>query len=271
MLALLLAVLVTPLPQSQDVLLATTTSTRDAGLLDSLLPVFEKRSGYRVKVVAVGSGQALEMGRRGDADVVLSHAPEAEIILADSGYFLRRRAVMHNDFLIVGPAADPAGLRGMNHALAALRRIATRQAPCVSRGDRSGTHLLEQKLWRLAGVSPPPHGDWYVESGQGMAATLQMADQKRAYTLTDRATYLAWRDKLQLVPLAEGDTLLYNAYHVMEAARADRANAAGARALAGFLVSREAQAIIAAFGKSRFGQSLFIPDAGSERLVPPNR
>ena len=260
-----------PAPQRPDILLATTTSTRDAGLLDSLLPVFERRTGYRVRVVAVGSGQALEMGRRGDADVVLSHAPEAERVLADSGYFVRRRAVMHNDFLVVGPAQDPAGLRGMNQALAALRRVATRQAPFVSRGDRSGTHLLEQKLWRLADVNPPPHGDWYVESGQGMAATLQMADQKRAYTLTDRATYLAWRDKVQLIPLAEGDTLLYNAYHVMEAARAARAHAAGARALADFLVSAEAQRMIAEFGKSRFGQSLFIPDAASERLVPPNR
>lgn len=260
MLLLLLALLLGP--QRPDILLATTTSTRDAGLLDSLLPLFETKSGYKVRVVAVGSGQALEMGRRGDADVVLTHAPDAERILVDSGYFVRRRVVMHNDFLVVGPAADPAGLRGMNYALAAMQRIAARHAPFVSRGDRSGTHLLEQKLWRLAGVNPPPHGDWYVESGQGMAATLQMADQKRAYTLTDRATYLAWRDKLQLVPLAEGDTLLYNVYHVMEATRAARANAAGARALADFLVSPDAQAMIAQFGTTRFGQPLFIPDAG---------
>jgi tungstate transport system substrate-binding protein len=285
----LLAVLLTAHPlvrQSGEVLLATTTSTRDAGLLDSLLPVFERRTGYKVKVIAVGSGQALEMGRRGDADVVLAHAPDAERALADSGYFVRRRLVMHNDFLIVGPAADSAGLRGMNDAVAALRRIAARRSLFVSRGDRSGTHLLEQKLWRLASPASPPDPlsrsasppdplslsgeggrgarSWYIESGQGMAATLQMADQKRAYTISDRATYLAWRDKLQLVPLAEGDSLLYNVYHVMEVnpRNAPRANVAGGRALADFLVSPEAQAIIGEFGKARFGQSLFVPDAG---------
>ncbi len=266
--ALLLAL---ALPQRPEVLLATTTSTRDAGLLDSLLPVFERRTGYRVQVVAVGSGQALEMGRRGDADVVLSHAPDAERVLADSGYFVRRRLVMHNDFLVVGPPVDPAGLRGMNDAVAAMRRIAERGARFVSRGDRSGTNLLEQQLWRRADVQPPANGAWYVESGQGMAATLQMADQKRAYTLTDRATYLAWRDKIQLVPVVEGDPLLYNVYHVMEVnpRNAPRVNVAGARALADFFVSAEAQAIIGEFGKARFGQSLFVPDAVPTAATPP--
>src|SRR5438309_838154 len=169
----------------REVLLATTTSTRDAGLLDSLVPVFERTSGYNVKVIAVGSGQALEMGRRGDADVVLAHAPEAERVLVDSGYFITRRLVMHNDFLIVGPAADPAHLGGMTDALAALRRLAERGAPFVSRGDQSGTHKLEQKLWRLAGIKPPGAGGWYIEAGHGMGETLQMADGKRAYTITD--------------------------------------------------------------------------------------
>src|SRR5881409_3488667 len=184
--------------QSRDLLLATTTSTRDAGLLDSLLPVFERQSGYRVKVIAVGSGQALAMGRRGDADVVLAHAPEAERVLADSGYFLHRRLVMHNDFLVVGPAADPAGLRGLSDAVAALRRTAAARATFISRGDRSGTHQRELQLWKQAGVAPPTGAavgaaagvGWYIESGQGMAATLQMADEKRGYTITDRATYL---------------------------------------------------------------------------------
>src|SRR6266704_2982563 len=170
-----------PLPpstvQSKEVLLATTTSTRDAGLLDSLLPVFERQTGYTVKVIAVGSGQALEMGRRGDADVVLSHAPEAERVLADSGYFLHRRLVMHNDFLIVGPAADRAGLRGLNDAVAALRRIAAARTTFISRGDRSGTHQRELQLWKQAGVAPPTGAGaragvgvgvgWYIESGQG--------------------------------------------------------------------------------------------------------
>ena len=257
-----------PLPsstvQSPDVILATTTSTRDAGLLDSLLPVFERETRYHVKVIAVGSGQALAMGRRGDADVVLSHAPEAERVLVDSGYFVRRRLVMHNEFLVVGPATDPAGLRGLSDAVAAFRRLAERRAPFVSRGDQSGTHQREQLLWKRTGMTaPPPRDGWYVESGQGMGATLQLADEKRAYTLTDRATYLAWRDKLQLVPMVEGDSLLYNVYHVLELnpKNAARVNLAGGRALADFFVAPETQALIAQFGKARFGQSLFVPDA----------
>jgi tungstate transport system substrate-binding protein len=261
----LLAVLSGQPRQSSEVLLATTTSTRDAGLLDSLLPVFERRTGYRVKVIAVGSGQALEMGRRGDADLVLAHAPDQERVLTDSGYFLRRRLVMHNDFLIVGPPTEPAGLRGMNDAAVAMRRIAAQGARFVSRGDRSGTHQLERKLWRAAGVEPPGAGSWYVESGHGMGETLQMADQMRAYTISDRATYLAWRDKVQLVPLVEGDPVLYNVYHVMDVnpRNAPRVNVTGGRALADFFVSPEAQALIGAFGKARFGQALFVPDAGT--------
>jgi tungstate transport system substrate-binding protein len=255
-----------PAVQSREILLATTTSTRDAGLLDSILPEFERRSGYRVKVIAVGSGQALELGRRGDADVVLAHAPDAERVLADSGYLLNRRLVMHNDFLFVGPAFDPAGLRGLNDALAAIRRLGAGRGVFVSRGDQSGTHQLERRLWRRAGLEPPGRGGaaWYLESGQGMAATLQMADEKRAYSITDRATYLAWRDRLQLLPLVEGDSLLYNVYHVMEVSphNAPRVNVAGARALADWLVAPETQRRIGEFGKSRFGQSLFVPDAG---------
>jgi len=252
--------------QSREIILATTTSTRDAGLLDSILPEFERRTGYRVKVIAVGSGQALALGRRGDADVVLAHAPDAERALADSGFLLNRRLVMHNDFLFVGPASDPAGLRGLNDALAAIRRLGAGRGAFVSRGDQSGTHQLERRLWRLAGLEPPGGGGltWYIESGQGMAATLQMADEKLAYTITDRATYLAWRDRLQLLPLVEGDPLLYNVYHVMEVSphNAPRVNVAGARALADWLVAPETQRRIGEFGKSRFGQGLFVPDAG---------
>lgn len=252
-----------PTAQSREVLLATTTSTRDAGLLDSLLPIFERRTRYKVKVIAVGSGQALEMGRRGDADVVLAHAPDAERALLDSGYFLSRRLVMHNDFLIVGPPADPARLSGLSDALAALRRVAAERVTFVSRGDESGTHKLEQRLWSQIGLAPPRSTAWYVESGQGMAATLQMADQKHGYTITDRATYLAWREKVQLVPHVEGDPILYNVYHVMEVnpKNAPRVNTAGATALADFLVAPETQVLIGEFGKSRFGQSLFVPDA----------
>jgi tungstate transport system substrate-binding protein len=253
--------------QSRDVILATTTSTRDAGLLDRLQPVFEQRSGYRLKVVAVGSGQALALGRRGDADVVLSHAPEQERTLVDSGYFVRRRLVMHNEFLIVGPPGDPAGLRGSSDPVAAFRRLAERPGKglFVSRGDQSGTHQRELSLWKRAGLDPSAaKGDWYIESGQGMGATLQLADEKRAYTLTDRATYLAWRDKLELVPLVEGDSLFYNVYHVLELnpRNALRINVAGGKAFADFLVSPETQTLIEQFGKARFGQSLFVPDAG---------
>lgn len=250
--------------QSRDVMLATTTSTRDAGLLDILQPIFERQTGYHLKVVAVGSGQALELGRRGDADVVLAHAPEAERALADSGYFVKRRLVMHNDFLIVGPPGDPAGLRGLTDAVAALRRLSERAQPFVSRGDQSGTHKLEQKLWRIAGILEPGAGSWYIDAGQGMGATLQMADEKRAYTISDRATYLAWREKVQLVPMVQGDTLLYNVYHVLELnpRTAPRINVAGGNAFADFMVAPATQAVIGDFGKTRFGQSLFIPDAG---------
>lgn len=263
--ALLAVVPVRPvIAQSRDVILATTTSTRDAGLLDSLLPVFERKTAYHVRVIAVGSGQALEMGRRGDADVVLSHAPEAEHVLTDSGYFVSRRLVMHNEFLVVGPSSDPAGLRGLSDVVAAFQRIAGRPTSFVSRGDQSGTHQREKILWKRAAVTPPSAGGWYIESGQGMGATLQLADEKAAYTLTDRATYLAWRDKIHLVPVVEGDPLLYNVYHVLELnpRNAPRINLQGGKALADFFVAPETQTLIGEFGKARFGQSLFVPDAG---------
>jgi tungstate transport system substrate-binding protein len=184
----------------------------------------------------------------------------------DSGYFVRRRLVMHNEFLIVGPAADPAGLRGLSDPVPAFQKIAERHGVFVSRGDQSGTHLREQLLWKRAGFSTPPHERWYIESGQGMGATLQLADEKHGYTLTDRATYLTWRGKVQLVPMVEGDTSLYNVYHVLELnpKNASRINVTGGRALADFLVAPETQRLIGAFGKGRFGQSLFVPDAGEE-------
>jgi len=262
--AVLLAAALPLRSPAQDLILATTTSTRDAGLLDALLPEFERQTGRRVRVIAVGSGQALAMGRRGDADVVLSHAPDAERALTDSGYFTRRLRVMHNDFLVVGPPADPAGLRGMNDAIAAFRRISRARGRFVSRGDRSGTHQMELGLWRRAGVAPPSAGDWYVEAGQGMGETLQMADEKEAYTLVDRATYLVWRHRVTLVPVVEGDSVLYNVYHVLvvNPRNAPRVNDAGADAFADFLVAPATQRRIGAFGRSRFGQSLFVPDAG---------
>ena len=202
------------------------------------------------------------MAKRGDAQIVLVHAPEIEQAEVDSGHFVRRRIVMHNDFLFVGPPADPARLRGMHDPVAALRRIVDAKAQFVSRGDRSGTHVFEQKLWKLAGLQPPAPGGWYVEAGQGMAATLQMADETRSYTITDRGTFLAWQSKLELVPLVEGDPLLTNVYHVMEVPNA----APSARALADFFVSAQAQEFIGKFGTTRFGRPLFVPDARGEVL-----
>ena len=248
--------------QTRELLLATTTSTRDAALLDAILPVFTRQTGIAVKVIAVGSGQALELGRRGDADVVLSHAPDQERALTDSGYFVRRLLVMHNDFLIVGPASDPAALAGSSDATAALRSIAARAAAFVSRGDRSGTHQLELGLWRRASIAPPGPGAWYVESGQGMGATLIIASEKDAYALTDRGTYLAFRKRLRLTLLLQGDAPLLNPYHVLEVnpARHPRVNAPGGKAFADFLVSAEAQEVIRTFGVERHGQPLFFPD-----------
>lgn len=248
--------------QRSVVILATTTSTQDSGLLDVLVPLFEKKTGYTVKTIAVGTGQALSMGARGEADVVLAHAPELELKYAAEGSLINRRRVMHNDFLLVGPPSDPAGIRGMMKAAEALKKLGERGARFVSRGDHSGTHARELSLWKAAGIAPG--GSWYLETGQGMGATLIIASEKGAYTLTDRATYLAFKKRVQLAVLLEGDAPLLNIYHVMEAnpARSPRVNAAGGRAFADFLVSPEAQAVIKTFGVEKYGQPLFFPDAG---------
>lgn len=254
----------TPQPRgAKDIILATTTSTQDSGLLDVLVPAFEKQTGYNVKVIAVGTGQALAMGARGDADVLLVHAPRSEKQLVDSGAAVNRRLVMHNDFIIVGPAKDPAGIKGMSSAQEALRRIYDAGAPFVSRGDDSGTDKLEKSLWQKLGHDPQGKG-WYEETGQGMGATLQVANQRDAYTISDRATFLAEARSLDLVLLVERDPLLLNVYSVMQVnpERFERVNGPGAQAFADFVVSPSAQAIIGAFGADRFGQPLFVPDAG---------
>jgi tungstate transport system substrate-binding protein len=250
--------------QSKSIVLATTTSTRDAGLLDVLLPVFERQTGYTVKVVAVGSGEALELGRRGEADLVLAHAPQAERVLADSGYFIHRRLVMHNQFLIVGPPSDPDSLRDMADATAAFRRIWERQGPFASRGDESGTHKREKILWQAAGHTPPLHQSWYLQTGQGMGATLHIASERQAYTLTDIATYLTQRASLELAVMVQGDPALYNVYHVLELnpKNGPRINLEGGKALADFFVAPATQQLIGEFGISRFGRPLFVPDAG---------
>jgi tungstate transport system substrate-binding protein len=249
-------------PASRVVILATTTSLQDSGLLDVLVPLFERRTGYTVKPIAVGTGQALALAARGEADVVLAHAPEQEKRYVAEGRLTRRRLVMVNDFVVVGPAADPAGVRGERSAVAAFRKIAAAGARFVSRGDRSGTHALELALWREAGVEPGP--PWYIESGQGMGATLGIAEDRQAYTLTDRATLLAFGRRVRLQTWVEGDRRLLNLYSVLEvdAASGPRVNAAGGRAFADFVVSPEAQRVIATFGADRYGRPLFTPAAG---------
>lgn len=245
-----------------DVVLATTTSTQDSGLLDVLVPAFEQRTGYRVKAVAVGSGQALELGARGEADVVLAHAPAAERELVATGVTGGRLLVMHNDFVILGPPGDPAGIASAPSAADALQAIASAEALFVSRGDDSGTHRLELALWEEAGLRPS--SSWYLESGQGMGQTIGIAAEKSGYTVADRATHLATAGASGLAVLVEGDPALLNVYHAIPITRraGGRVNEDGGRALAAWLVSEEAQALIATFGVAEHGRPLFVPDAG---------
>lgn len=247
--------------QQGTIILATTTSTQDSGLLEDLLPAFTADTGWEVKPVAVGTGQALALGRRGEADALLVHAPAAERELVATGTTGRRLLVMHNDFVLVGPRDDPAGVRGMPPA-DALQRIASQRQLFVSRGDDSGTEKKELTLWERAGTSPS--GSWYQSTGQGMGATLRVASEKGGYTLTDRATFLAQRDTFDLEVLVEGDPNLINIYHVVEMTTAggDGVNEQGAAAFADWIVSPPAQQIIADLGNAEYGQPLFVPDAG---------
>jgi tungstate transport system substrate-binding protein len=244
--------------QAPTLTLATTTSTQDSGLLDVLVPRFRRETGIEVKVVAVGTGQALELGRRGDADVLLAHDPDAEAKFVAAGFGLGRRPVMWNDFVLVGPPADPAGVKGQASAAAALARIARARAAFVSRADESGTHAREKAVWRRAGVEP--QGDWYLRAGAGMAQVLRVASEKRAYALTDRGTFLAQRRGLDLAVLLEGDPLLVNPYSVILVNPAKHAHIRqeAARRFADFLLAAETQKVIADFGKDRFGQPLFF-------------
>lgn len=248
-----------------DLILATTTSTQDSGLLDVLVPMFEKQTPYRVKTVSVGTGAALALGARGEADVVLVHAPASEVQWMQQGNGTERLLVMHNDFLIVGPAADPAHISGDPSAVSAMNKIADTQSSFVSRGDNSGTQQLELSLWQKVGIDPKGK-PWYVESGTGMGQTLTIADQKQAYTISDRATWLAFSGKIQLPILVERDPVLLNVYHVMpvnpDKFPSVKINAAGAKAFADFMVAPATQAVIGDFGKDKYGQALFVPDAG---------
>ncbi len=239
--------------------LATTTSTRDSGLLDVLLPRFQQQTGIEVRVVAVGSGQALELGRRGDADVLLTHSPAAEAEFLADGSGIERRPVMHNDFVLVGPPADPAGVRGLTSISTAFARLAETGATFVSRGDESGTHAKEREIWQQPGA--PPRGAWYLSAGGGMAQTLRLASERQAYTLSDRGTFLAHRERLELALLAEGDPLLRNEYAVilLDPKQHPQLQHAAARRFADFLVAPQTQRVIARFGLAKFGQPLFFP------------
>jgi len=252
-------------PANPELILATTTSTQDTGLLDVLIPMFEKQTGYAVKTIAVGSGQAMAMGERGEADVLLVHAPDSEKKYMAAGHGVERRLVMHNDFVIVGPPQDPAKIKGEKSAIEALKKVSQAKAIFLSRSDNSGTNQLELKLWNLASLDPKGQ-QWYQETGTGMGATLNVASEKSAYTLTDRATYLANKKNLNLDILVEGDKSLLNVYHVItvDPKKSDKINAQGALAFADFMVTRDSQETIAKFGVDKYGQPLFFADAGKK-------
>ena len=249
-------------PTQKNVILSTTTSTQDSGLLDVLVPLFEKQTGYSVKTVSVGTGQALALAAKGDADVALVHAPSLEKQYVAQGKLIKRRLVMYNDFVIIGPKDDPAKVRSTKSAVEALKRIEQAKANFVSRGDNSGTHVLEKSLWKSVGVEPK--GAWYIEAGQGMGATLGIANERNAYTITDRGTYLAFAKKVTLPILIEGDKALLNIYSVMEVnpANGPRINSVGGKAFADFMVAPDTQKVIGNFGVEKFGQALFVPVAG---------
>lgn len=249
---------------SKTVILATTTSTQDSGLLDVLVPLFEKESGFQVKTISVGSGQAMKMGERGEADVLLVHSPDAEKKFMADGFGVSRRLVMHNDFIIVGPAADPARIKGTK-AAEAMRRIAQSGALFISRGDNSGTHAKENGLWKSAAINPEGL-KWHQQTGLGMGETLNVTAEKKGYTLTDRATYLSLKKGLGLEIIVEGDSKLLNIYHVIElnSAKWPKVNTRGGKAFADFMIAKKTQEIIGRFGVEKFGAPLFFPDAGKK-------
>ena len=248
-----------------ELILATTTSLNDSGLLDELVPIFAQEEGIRVKIISVGTGAALRMGAEGNADVLLTHAPTSEQQLVEAGDVSSRTLVAYNDFVIVGPVDDPAQVAGMSDVAAALTQIAESEALFASRGDDSGTHKKERALWDDAGLEPSVSGDdWYLEVGQGMSATLTVANQRGAYTLTDRGTYLSLSEDIgELMPLVEGDPLLLNFYSVMEVnGDKGRINTLASRAFRAFLLRDDIQAMIGEYLREEYGRPLFIPAAG---------
>jgi len=251
--------------QQKNIILSTTTSTQDSGLLDVLIPIFEKKTGYFVKTIAVGSGQAMAMGQKGEADVLLVHSPAAEKKFVAEGYGVNRRIIMHNDFIVVGPAEDPAKIKGVKVTTEVFKKIASAKSLFLSRSDKSGTHSKEMAIWKTAGINPEGQ-KWYQQTGLGMGQTLNITSEKKGYTLADRGTYLALKKNLSLDILAEGDAILLNIYHVIEVnpAKWPKVNAAGGKAFADFMVSQEVQDIVKTFGVEKFGSPLFFPDAGKK-------
>ena len=251
--------------QQKTVILATTTSTQDSGLLDILLPIFEKKTGYFVKTIAVGSGQAMAMGQKGEADVLLVHSPEAEKKFIAEGFGVNRKLIMHNDYIIVGPSEDLAKIKGTRSSSESFKKIASSKALFLSRGDNSGTHSKEKAIWKTTGINPEGE-KWYQQTGLGMGQTLNVANEKKGYSLADRGTYLALKKNLSLDILVEGDAILLNIYHVIEVnpVKWPKVNGAGAKVFADFMVSKETQEIIKTFGVEKFGSPLFFPDAGKK-------
>jgi tungstate transport system substrate-binding protein len=251
-------------PANPALILATTTSTQDSGLLDVLIPMFQDQTGYTVQTVAVGSGQAMEMGQQGNADVLLVHSPAAEKQFMDDGWGRDRELIMHNDFVIVGPAEDAARIKGLS-STEAFKAIAAAGATFAARADKSGTSTKELGIWKKAELDPATENPaWYLETGQGMGPTLTIASEKGAYTLTDRATYLANKANLQLEILSEGDPGLLNVYHVMTVNpdKWPKVNYDGAVAFMKFMTDPATQEVVGKFGADKFGQPLFFPDAG---------
>jgi tungstate transport system substrate-binding protein len=249
----------TPRASGEELILATTTSTQDSGLLDVLIPLYEHATGDHVKVIAVGSGAAMQMGERGDADVLLVHSPAAEEAFMQAGNGESRKRVMYNDFIIVGTPDDAAALKGGRNATTAMAAIAAARASFVSRGDASGTNAKENELWTAAKLEVPKGQSWYVQTGQGMAATLTITAERGGYTLTDRATWLATADRARLPLLVEGDPTLLNIYHVIVVSpeKHDHLHVDAARRFSDFMLSQSTQRVIEDFGKDKFGVSLF--------------
>lgn len=251
--------------QQKTIILATTTSTQDSGLLDVLIPVFEKQTGFFVKTIAVGSGQAMAMGQKGEADVLLVHSPAAEKKFVAEGFGINRRLIMHNDYIIVGPPEDPAKIKGLKSASESFKNIVSAKALFLSRADKSGTHSKEMDIWKAAGINPEGE-KWYQQTGLGMGQTLNVTAEKKGYTLADRGTYLALKKNLGLDILVEGDAVLLNIYHVIEVnpTKWPKVNVPGGKAFADFMVSNDTQGIIKTFGVDKFGSPLFFPDAGKK-------